>query len=79
VSVPTADDAREHTTGRPLSGTDVRISGDGEIEVSSPGVMDGYHGRRADSEAVLAQGWLRTGDSGVLDASGRVRVLGRHV
>jgi long-chain acyl-CoA synthetase len=42
-------------------------------------VMDGYHGRRAESEAVLDQGWLRTGDAGVLDSEGRLRVLGRHV
>jgi long-chain acyl-CoA synthetase len=41
--------------------------------------MDGYHARRAETEAVLAQGWLRTGDSGVLDRDGRLRVLGRHV
>jgi long-chain acyl-CoA synthetase len=79
VCVATADDAREHTAGRPLSGTEVRISESGEIEVSSPGVMDGYHGRRGETEAVLAQGWLRTGDSGVLDRDGRLRVLGRHV
>jgi long-chain acyl-CoA synthetase len=79
VSVATADDAREHTAGRALSGTEVRISESGEIEVASPGVMDGYHARRAETEAVLAQGWLRTGDSGVLDRDGRLRVLGRHV
>jgi long-chain acyl-CoA synthetase len=77
--VATADDAREHTAGRALSGTEVRISESGEIEVASPGVMDGYHARRAETEAVLAQGWLRTGDSGVLDRDGRLRVLGRHV
>jgi long-chain acyl-CoA synthetase len=79
VSVALPADAGSHTSGRPIPGTDVRISADGEIEVAGPGVMDGYHGRRADSEAALDRGWLRTGDAGVLDAEGRLRVLGRQV
>lgn len=79
VSVSLPADAASHTAGRPLPGTAVRISGDGEIEVAGPGVMDGYHRRRADSEASLDHGWLRTGDAGLLDDAGRLRVLGRHV
>ncbi|HET9840422.1 MAG TPA: AMP-binding protein, partial [Nocardioides sp.] len=79
VSIALPEDAGSRTAGRPLPGTDVRISGDGEIQVASPGVMDGYHERRGDSEAVLDQGWLSTGDAGVLDEEGRVRVLGGYV
>lgn len=79
VSIALPEDAGSRTAGRPLPGTAVRISGDGEIEVSGPGVMDAYHRRRADSEAALDQGWLRTGDAGVLDEEGRVRVLGGYV
>jgi long-chain acyl-CoA synthetase len=48
------------------------------VLVAGPGLMDGYQGRRLDTDAVLRQGWLRTGDSGVLDADGRLRVLGRR-
>lgn len=66
------------TVGRPLPGTHVRVDDDGEVLVSGPGLMDGYHGRRVDTDAVLRQGWLRTGDSGVLDADGRLRILGRR-
>ena len=69
----------DRTAGRPLPGTEIRISDAGEIEVSGPGVMDGYHGRPQETDAVLSQGWLRTGDAGVLDAEGRLRVLGSHV
>jgi long-chain acyl-CoA synthetase len=79
VSVALPADAGSQTSGRPLPGTDVRISVDGEVEVSGPGVMAGYHGRRAETEAAFDQGWLRTGDAGVLDADGRLRVLGRTV
>ncbi len=76
VAVPADGDGRN--AGRPLPGTEVRISDVGEIEVASPGLMDGYHGRR-ETRGVLDQGWLRTGDSGALDDRGRLLVFGRHV
>ena len=80
VAVALPEDAESRTAGRPLPGTEVRISPDGEILVSGPGLMDGYHGRRHPSNARVAEpGWLRTGDAGVLDGEGRLRVLGRQV
>jgi long-chain acyl-CoA synthetase len=79
VAVAMPEDAGSHTAGLPLPGTDVRISADGEILVSGPGLMDGYHGRRGATSGPGEQGWLRTGDAGVLDAEGRLRVLGRYV
>jgi len=48
------------------------------VLVAGPGLMDGYHGRRLDTRAVLANGWLATGDSGVLDDDGRLRIQGRR-
>jgi long-chain acyl-CoA synthetase len=77
VCVDLPGDHRPGTVGRPLPGTQVRLD-DGEVLVSGPGLMDGYHGRRLDTDAVLRQGWLHTGDSGVLDADGRLRILGRR-
>jgi long-chain acyl-CoA synthetase len=78
VSVDLPGDHRVGSTGRPLPGTQVRIGDDGEVLVSGPGLMDGYHGRRADTASVLQNGWLSTGDSGVFDREGRLRILGRH-
>jgi long-chain acyl-CoA synthetase len=77
VALP--EDAGSRTAGHPLPGTEVRISGDGEILVSGPGLADGYHGRRVVPLDQAERGWLRTGDAGVLDAEGRLRVLGRYV
>jgi long-chain acyl-CoA synthetase len=78
VSLAVLGEQDSRTAGRPLPGTEVRISDVGEIEISSPSVMEGYHRRAADSAAVLARGWLRTGDAGSLDDLGRVRFYGRH-
>jgi long-chain acyl-CoA synthetase len=79
VCVDLPDDAGRGTAGRPLPGSEVRISDDGEILVRGPGVMQGYHGRRLETAAVFDQGWLRTGDAGNLDGSGRLRVFGGMV
>ena len=78
VCVDLPGDHRPGTVGRVLPGTSVRITDEGEVLVAGPGLMDGYHGRRLDTRAVLANGWLATGDSGVLDDDGRLRIQGRR-
>jgi long-chain acyl-CoA synthetase len=77
VDLPTDDGSG--TAGRPLPGSEVRIADDGEILVRGPAVMQGYHGRRHDTAHAFEHGWLQTGDAGVLDGSGRLRVLGGHI
>jgi long-chain acyl-CoA synthetase len=56
----------------------VRIDDQGEVLVAGPGVMDGYHERRPATDVVLRQGWLSTGDRGVLEPDGRLRILTRR-
>ncbi|MFL5791978.1 MAG: class I adenylate-forming enzyme family protein [Actinomycetota bacterium] len=69
--------------GRIFEGSQVRIAANrpdepGEIELRGPTIMDGY---RADpgatAVAFTADGWLRTGDVGWLDAAGGLTVRGR--
>jgi long-chain acyl-CoA synthetase len=66
------------TVGRPIPGVLVRISAAGEIQVRGPGQMRGYH---RDPEltrvAFTADGWMRTGDHGLIDADGFLVVTGR--
>ncbi|HET9626743.1 MAG TPA: long-chain fatty acid--CoA ligase [Kofleriaceae bacterium] len=67
------------TVGMALPGTEVKIAPeDGEILIKSPGVMQGYH-NLADvtAETLTADGWLRTGDIGELDAAGRLKITDR--
>ncbi len=67
------DDIRPGTVGRPMPGTSVRISDDGEILVSGVGVAAGYLERVPDS---WVDGYFRTGDLGSLDEKGRLTVHG---
>lgn len=86
------DDAPEHraaTNGPPLPGMDVRAIDPetgrevgpgqrGALEIRGPGLFEGYY---EDPEATAAafadDGWLRSGDLGVIDAEGRVTYAGR--
>jgi O-succinylbenzoic acid--CoA ligase len=64
--------------GRPLPGTEVRIDGDGGIQLRGPTVMRGYLGdAKATARAFTDGGWLRPGDGGWIDPDGRLRVAGR--
>ncbi len=66
------------TVGRPVPGTRVRIAPDGEIQVSGGQVFKGYWMKPdKTAETFTADGWLRTGDVGEVDADGYVRITGR--
>ncbi|WP_432093072.1 type I polyketide synthase [Streptomyces sp. bgisy100] len=51
--------------------------GEGELWVSGPGVMAGYHRRPDDTAEVLRDGWYRTGDLARIGADGELTLTGR--
>jgi fatty-acyl-CoA synthase len=75
-------------SGRPVPGMEVRIVDQagaplpndgttvGELQLHGPWVTGGYH-QHASPESFTADGWLRTGDVGSIDASGYVRITDR--
>ena len=62
----------------PLGGAALAIGEQGEVRVRGWQVMAGYYGdERATAAAITDDGWLRTGDLGVMDPDGCVRITGR--
>ncbi len=79
---------RTGTVGLPVADTAVRVvdeygnevpaGTEGEVQIRGPQVMEGYSDRPEDNEATLVDGWLRTGDVGVLDDDGFLRIVDRQ-
>ncbi len=76
------------TIGYPLPGVEMQLlDGDGvvvdepetpgEICVRGPGVMKGYYRNAAATAETIVDGWLRTGDVGVVDGCGAYRIIDR--
>ena len=73
VPVPSTDAAILDDDGRPVASGDV-----GEICLRGPQVMKGYWNRPEESAHVFTDdGWLRTGDMGVIDGRGSIRITDR--
>ena len=67
VSCNPIDDIRVDTVGPPFKGNEVKIAEDGEILVKGENVMLGYWNNTIETNKVLKDGWLHTGDIGVFE------------
>jgi long-chain acyl-CoA synthetase len=75
------------SVGLPLDGTsirtvdeegrDVRVGEPGEILIAAPSLMEGYHGLPEATAEAIVDGWLHTGDIGVLDDDGLLSIVDR--
>ena len=67
VSCNSIEDIRVETVGKPFKGNLVKIADDGEILVKGENVMLGYWRNEVETNKVLKDGWLFTGDIGELE------------
>ena len=75
------------TIGIPIPDTDIKLIADngdevkvgdrGELCVKGPQVMKGYWNRKADTDDVIKDGWLLTGDIAVIDSDGFLKIVDR--
>ncbi len=70
------------SVGQPLHNVEIKImepneKGIGEVAIRGANVMKGYYEMPEQTKAVLKDGWFYTGDLGVFDAQGNLRLVGR--
>ncbi|MEL6734866.1 MAG: AMP-binding protein, partial [Pseudomonadota bacterium] len=78
IAINTLDKNKGGTVGVPVNGAEVRIASDGEIQYRAPNVFQGYLNQpEKTAETFTEDGWLRTGDVGLIDNEGFIRITGR--
>jgi long-chain acyl-CoA synthetase len=77
ISIQKDGDVKLDTVGTPLPGVEVRINEAGEVLYRSPGVFLGYHKNPAATAETIEDGWVHSGDAGVFDRDGHLRIVDR--
>ena len=78
VTIQPDGEVDPETVGRPLSNVELRLADDGEVLYRSPGVFHEYYKNPdATAETKTEDGWVRTGDAGLLDGNGHLRIIDR--
>ncbi|MGC6530163.1 MAG: AMP-dependent synthetase/ligase [Candidatus Puniceispirillaceae bacterium] len=76
VSVVSPRNIKPGSVGKPIAGTSVKITNEGELCVKGDIVMAGYWDDPAATRQTLKKGWLHTGDLASIDDHGEITILG---
>ena len=77
VSCNLPDLVRVNTVGPPFSTNKIKINNDGEILVKGENVMLGYWNDEKATNEIIKDGWLHTGDIGLIDSKGYLTITDR--
>ena len=77
ITFPRPDFVKKGSVGQALPGCEIKFDNE-EIIVSGPNVMQGYYNRPEETNDVLQDGWLKTGDLGEIDKDGHIFITGRR-
>ena len=76
TAVP-GEDLKLGCVGKPIPGCEIKLSDEGEILVKSPGIFKGYYKNPEATAETLKDGWLCSGDVGVFDEDGYLKITDR--
>ena len=65
------------SVGQALPLCKVRLSEQNEILIKHDALMDGYYKDEEETSNTIKEGWLHTGDEGVIDNQGFLKITGR--
>ena len=66
------------TVGKAIPDVEIRIADDGEVQFKSPGMFVGYYADdEKTKETVTEDGFVKTGDAGIFDARGDLKIIDR--
>ena len=77
VSCNIPEKIKIETVGPPFHTNEVRIAKDGEILVKGENIMLGYWNMKKETDEVIKDGWLHTGDIGEITKDGNLKITDR--
>ncbi len=78
ITIQPNGEIRSDTVGRPIAGVELKLADDGEVLFRSPGVFKEYFKNPdATADTKTADGWVHTGDAGMMTPEGHLRIIDR--
>lgn len=78
ITVQPDGQVKPDTVGVPTPGVEIKLADNGEVMFRSPGVFKEYFKNpEATAETKTADGWVHTGDAGLIDEDGHLKIIDR--